>query len=95
MSTNEHLAGIVQTLRRIRHIIGDSVRCVQAGQTVDRQLLISAENNLNRISSLISLETFNKLHDSINDVLNYIQSTRDDGRYASHRSSSGGNSLCM
>lgn len=80
---------VSQTLRRIRKIIGDAVRSVQCGQSVDHNQLISAKNNLNRISPIISTETFNGLEESLNDLM-IIYSTKTEERYVSDRISKGG-----
>lgn len=57
---------VINTLKRIRQIITDTLRSYQTTKHIDCQFLNEANVNLRRISSRISTDTFNELTNSLN-----------------------------
>lgn len=60
---------VVRTLRRIRKILSEAVRSYQYDGNVEQHLLSVAQQNLQRISTAISEETYNQLKEAIEALL--------------------------
>lgn len=56
---------VARTLRRIRQIIADAVRSYQSSKNIEYSPLYMAKTNLRRISTEISVNTYNKLLEAI------------------------------
>lgn len=60
---------VVRTLRRIRKILSEAVRSYEYDGNVEQHLLSIALQNLQRISTVISEETYNQLKEAIEALL--------------------------
>lgn len=56
---------VTRTLRRIRQIIADAIRSYQSSKNIEYSPLYMAKTNLRRISTKISVNTYNKLLEAI------------------------------
>lgn len=75
---------IVSVLRRIGIIIADAVRSYESSHNMPLRMLQEANDNLNRISSQITQDTYNSLSQSIDDLFR-IDGTRCNQHYMAPR----------
>lgn len=60
---------IVRILRRVRNIIGESIRFYESTGNIDNNSLCTARHNLRRISNEISIMTYHTLLEAIDALL--------------------------
>lgn len=85
INVNRHIAS---TLHRIREVIASAVRSYESTKCIDYSSLNSAERNLRRISSSISLNTYNKLFDALNGLMLLQNGEQQQSNYSAPRANS-------